>query len=149
MEYYIIWLVVMVIFLIIEAITMGLTTIWFAVGAFVAMILSLFGVHLSIQIAAFIIVSVACLIFVYPLVKNKIKPGQTKTNYESVINKVGIVIERIDNIKATGQVKVDGQIWTARALNNEEIDIDTKVIINEVHGVKLLVSEINTGEESK
>lgn len=149
MEHYIIWLVVMVVFLIVEAITMGLTTIWFAVGAFVAMILSLFGVPLSIQITIFIIVSVACLLFVYPLVKNKFKPGQTKTNYESVINKVGIVIEKIDNIKAAGQVKVEGQIWTARALKDEEIEVDTRVIINEVHGVKLIVSKINTGEEIK
>lgn len=149
MEYYIIWLIVMVIFLIIEAITMGLTTIWFAVGAFVAMILSLFGVPLSVQIAVFLILSIACLFFVYPIVKNKIKPGQIKTNYESVINKVGIVSERIDNINALGQVKVDGQIWTARALEDEVIEVDTRVIINEVRGVKLFVSKINMGEETK
>jgi len=149
MEYYIIWLIIMVIFLIVEAITMGLTTIWFALGAFAAMILSLFGAALSVQIAIFLIVSIACLIFVYPYVKNKIKPGQIKTNYESVINKIGIVTEKIDNIKAVGQVKVDGQIWTARASKDEEIEVDEKVIINEVHGVKLLVSKITTGEEIK
>ena len=149
MEHYIIWLVVMVIFLVIEAATISLTTIWFAVGAFVAMVLSFFGVPLTAQVIVFLIISIACLFFVYPLVKNKIKPGQVKTNYESVIDRVGIVTEKISNIMATGQVKVDGQIWTARALEDEEIEVDTRVKINQVNGVKLLVSKIKTGEEIK
>lgn len=144
MEYYIIWLILMVVFLIIEAITMGLTTIWFAVGALVAMILALFGVPIGVQVTVFLILSIACLFFLYPVVKNKIKPGQTRTNYETVIDKVGIVTEKIDNMKAQGQVKVEGQIWSAKALEDIEIEVGAKVKIIEVIGVKLIVSAINT-----
>lgn len=141
MDYYIVWLIIMVICLIVEAITMGLTTIWFSAGAFVAMILSLLGIPLGIQIAAFLIVSIASLIYVYPLVKNIIRPGKEKTNYETVINKIGIVTETIDNINALGQVKVDGQIWTARAFDNVVIEEGKQVTILEVKGVKLMVKE--------
>lgn len=141
MDHYIIWLIVMVACLVIEAATLGLTTIWFAAGAFVAMILSLLGLSLGLQIASFLIISVACLSFIYPLIKNKIHYGVEKTNYEAVINKVGIVIEEIDNLRNIGQVKVNGQIWSARGLDDEIIEVGKHVTIKEVKGVKLIVTE--------
>lgn len=141
MDYYIIWLIVMVICLVVEALTMGLTTIWFAVGAFVAMLLSLMGVPISIQIVVFLVISITCLIFLYPIVKNKLKLGKEKTNYEAMLNKVGLVVEEIDNVKSTGQVKVEGQIWTARSLDDYIIETGKLVTINEVRGVKLIVTQ--------
>ncbi len=147
MDYYIIWLIIMVICLVVEALTMGLATIWFAAGAFVAMILSLLGVPIGIQIAVFLVVSIACLIYIYPLVKNIIRPGKEKTNYEAVINKIGIVTGTIDNMKAQGQVKVNGQIWSAKAIDNIVIEEGNEVMIQEVIGVKLMVKEIQQGEE--
>ena len=141
MEKYIIWLILMVVFLIIEAITMGLTTIWFAAGAFIAMLLSLLGLQLWIQIAAFLIITILCLIFLYPFFRNKFRIGIEKTNFETVIGKNGIVIEAIDNMKSSGQVKVDGQIWSARSNAEEIIEVGKKVLIEEVKGVKLIVKE--------
>lgn len=141
MEEYIIWLVLMVVFLIVEAITMGLTTIWFAAGAFVAMLLSLLGVQLWIQIAAFLVIATLCLIFLYPFFRSKLRFGTEKTNFETVIGKNGIVIEAIDNMKSIGQVKVDGQIWSARSSEEGIIEVGKKVFIEEVKGVKLIVKE--------
>lgn len=131
----------MVVFLIIEAITMGLTTIWFAAGAFIAMLLSLLGLPLWSQITAFLIIAILCLIFLYPFFKNKFHVGTEKTNFETVIGKNGIVIEAIDNMKSSGQVKVDGQIWSARSNAEEIIEVGKKVLIEEVKGVKLIVKE--------
>jgi membrane protein implicated in regulation of membrane protease activity len=132
----------MVVCLIVEALTLGLTTIWFAGGAFVAMILSFLGVPIGIQIAAFLVISIACLFFIYPIVKNKIRPGKEKTNYEKVIDKIGVVTETIDNMNAHGQVKVDGQIWSARTTDGGVVEVGNMVMIQEVIGVKLIVKGI-------
>lgn len=147
MDVYIIWLIIMVFFLIFEAITMGLTTIWFAVGAFVAMLLALFDVPLIAQIAAFLVVSVASLVFVYPIVKNKFKIGKEKTNFEALEGKTGVVVEKIDNTAGTGQVKVGGQIWSARAVSGKDLPEGTKIRVVNITGVKAEVEELITGEE--
>lgn len=73
MDYYIIWLIVMVICLTVEALSMSLTTIWFAIGALVALILALFGIPIGVQIIIFLVISIACLIFLYPILKNKLQ----------------------------------------------------------------------------
>ena len=131
----------MVICLIIEGITMGLTSIWFAAAAFLTMLISFTGVSLGVQIGLFIILSALMLLFLYPLIRDKFKIGNVKTNYESVIGKKGIVTERIDNIQTLGQVKVDGQIWTARSIEDQPIEKGKYVIVHEVRGVKLIVKE--------
>lgn len=141
MDHYIIWLIVMIVCLIVEALTLGLTTIWFAAGAFIAMIFSFLGLPIGLQIASFLIISIACLIFIYPTIKNKIHYGVEKTNYEELINKVGIVIEEINNIDNVGQVKVNGQIWSARGIDDVVIEVGKQVTIKEVKGVRLIVVE--------
>lgn len=143
MDDYIIWLIVMIICLVIEAITLGLTTIWFAAGAFIAMLLSFIGLSIGIQIASFLIISVASIIFIYPTIKNKLRYGTEKTNYETLINKVGIVIEEINNMENTGQVKINGQIWSAKEMNNNIIEKNKEVLVKEIKGVKLIVIEYN------
>lgn len=141
-EDYILWLVIMVLFLIAEALTMGLYTIWFAVGALVALIVSLFDLHIGIQIAAFLLVSVGCLVFVFPTIKSKLNFGKEKTNAAALIEQTGVVIETIDNMKPQGLVKVAGQTWTARSVEDKVIEVGTKVIIEEIQGVKLMVRAI-------
>lgn len=142
MEDYIIWLIVIVFFLIAEALTMGLYTIWFSIGATVALILSLFHVHIVIQILAFFIVSIMALIFIYPLVRNKLNFGKTKTNADALIGKIGIVIEEINNLVPTGLTKVDGQVWTSRNSLDGVIEKGKKVRIDTIQGVKLIVTEM-------
>lgn len=143
MDYYIIWLIIIIASLIVEAITMGLTSIWFAPAALITMLLSFTGVSIWIQVTVFIVLSSLMLIFLYPLAKKKLKIGHVKTNYEMVIGKEGVVVETIDNIQALGQVKVQGQIWTARSQDDTVIKKGTKITVREVKGVKLIVEKID------
>ena len=142
----IIWLIILIICLIIEAITLGLTTIWFAIGALLAFFTSLFGDNIFIQILIFFITSFVMFYFTRPIALKYLKIGHTKTNFESLIGKKGIVIEQIVNMQSKGLVKIDGKIWTARNINeNELVEKDSYVIIREINGVKLIVEKENNG----
>jgi membrane protein implicated in regulation of membrane protease activity len=141
-EPYLIWLGVLIICVILEAATLGLTTIWFAFGALASLLISLFGVGIFIQIVVFIVVSLCLLYFTRPIAVKVLKIGRVKTNYESIIGKVGIVIDEINNLAAKGQVKVDGQIWSCRSINGDTIEKSKKVKVLEVKGVKLIVEEV-------
>lgn len=135
------WLFVVVVMAIIEIITLGLTTIWFAGGALVAFIASLFGAGFVIQVALFIVVSVALMAVTRPLAVKYLNKDRVKTNAESLIGKFAVVKEEIDNLNARGQVSVDGQEWTARSLEEKIIPQDATVEIVKISGVKLLVKE--------
>ncbi len=139
------WLIVLAILIFIEIITLGLTTIWFAGGALVAFILSLFYDNLLLEVILFLVVSIALLYFTRPLVMKYFNPKRVKTNYEGVIGKEALVTIAIDNMNAVGQVIVDGQEWTARSLEGNIIDKSTKVKVQGISGVKLIVTKI--GEE--
>lgn len=141
-EPYLIWLGVLIICIVLEAATLGLTTIWFAFGALASLLVSLFGGGIIAQILVFIIVSICLLYFTRPIALKVLKIGHAKTNYESIIGKVGIVIEDIDNLSAKGQVKVEGQIWSCRSLHGNSIEKDMKVKVMEVKGVKLIVEKV-------
>ncbi|MFU0826131.1 MAG: NfeD domain-containing protein [Lachnoclostridium sp.] len=134
------WLIALALFLIIEIITLGLTTIWFAGGALAAFLLSLLWDNLIAELVVFVIVSLALLIFTRPVAQKYINKQRIKTNYESLIGEKGKVIEKIDNFNNTGQVAVGGQEWTARAFNSQDIiEPGECVIIREISGVKLIV----------
>ncbi len=139
--YSIIWIIVAVIFGLIEAFTLGLTTIWFALGALVAMLSALLHFQLIYQILIFLVASAVLVYYTRPIAKQHLKIGATKTNVSSLIGKIGVVTQRIVPFN-TGQVKVSGQIWTAKSLDNEEIVKDTKVEIIKIEGVKLIVKKI-------
>ena len=140
----IIWIVVAVACGIIEALTFGLTTIWFAGGAIVSALLAAVGMPISVQIVAFIIVSIALLYFTRPLVQKAFNSNRVKTNVESVVGKNAYTTEDIDNIRSTGQIKVDGIEWTARtAKDGIIIKKDTLVTITAIDGVKAIVEEVN------
>lgn len=134
------WLIALAVFLVIEIITLGLTTIWFAGGALIAFLLSLVADNLILELAVFLVVSFVLLIFTRPIAQRFFNLQRIKTNYESLIGKAGKVIEKIDNFNNSGQVIVNGQEWTARALNSQEIiEPGKRIIIREVSGVKLIV----------
>lgn len=135
------WLIVLAVLVFIEIITLGLTTIWFAGGALVAFIISLFYDNLLLELILFLVVSMALLYFTRPVVLKYFNPKRTKTNYEGVIGKEALVIATIDNFNATGQVVVDGQEWSARSLEGIVLEKGTKVIIQGISGVKLMVTE--------
>ncbi|MFP4697191.1 MAG: NfeD family protein [Eubacteriales bacterium] len=133
------WIMVLVICIIVEVATLGLATIWFAVGAIIAWMLALIGASLAVQITIFFVSSFILLYYTRPLAIKVFKIGNTKTNVESIVEKIGIVTEKIDNIKGTGLIKIDGQVWTARSHQDEIIEEDSIVMVKEVKGVKLYV----------
>lgn len=136
---FIFWAAAIILFGIAEAVTAQLVSIWFLIGAIAALIAAFFGANLIIQIIVFIAVSILALVITRPLVKKYINPKKEHTNADRVIGQVGIVAEDIDNIRATGQVKADGKIWTARATDNSIIPSGCEVIIEKIDGVKLIV----------
>lgn len=136
------WLGAFILLLVIEILTMGLTTIWFAGGAFVAFIASLFGAELDLQLGLFIVVSFVLLFFTRPFAKRYLNRNTTKTNVEAIIGRTGRVTAPIDNLCGTGEVVIGGQTWTARAERDDvTIPAGGLVVITAVSGVKLIVKE--------
>lgn len=133
------WLIIIAACVIIEASTMGLTTIWFAIGALIAWFVYLVGLSLQIQVVVFLIVSIACLILTRPIAVEKLKVGRAKTNIDSLIGEVGKVETAINNLNNEGYVKLKGQIWSARTTDGETIEKDELVVVEEIKGVKLIV----------
>jgi membrane protein implicated in regulation of membrane protease activity len=143
--YAIAWSVLMVIFLIVEGVCpFHLVSIWFAVGSLAAGIVAMCHGGLVLQIIVFFLVSCALLAAMLPLVKKFIKPRIVKTNVESVIGSEGYVTETIDNIAATGQVKLGGMYWTARSETGKNIEAGKLIKVDHIEGVKVFVSPVKT-----
>ncbi|MDD4111902.1 MAG: NfeD family protein [Herbinix sp.] len=134
------WLILLIFLVFIEIITLGLTTIWFAGGALVAFIVSLFYDNLLLEVVLFVVISLVLLFFTRPIVKKFFNSTRTKTNYEAVIGREALVTGTIDNINNAGWAVVDGLEWSARSVNGEIIEKGTKVIVESISGVKLMVS---------
>lgn len=136
-----IWLGVLIICLVIEVATLGLTSIWFAAGALVSMLLSTAGASFWVQFLAFAVVSIPLMIAVRPIAARFFNNKRIKTNVEEVPGKTGMVIEDINNIEGTGRVILEGKDWMARCENSEDSPIlkDTMVEVVSVEGVKLIV----------
>ena len=142
-EMLILWIVVLVAAIAMEAATMGLTTIWFAGGALIAMILELLGGGIPLQVIGFLIVSLILLYFTRPIAVKYFNKGREKTNLDSVIGKTAVVTLPIHNQKETGQVVLDGKEWTARSNDaSKQIEKDTLVKVISIKGVKLIVEEV-------
>lgn len=138
-----IWLILAGIFLIIEIINLGFLVFWFAIGALIAMVASFFIENTIIQTVIFIVSSTILLFATKPLV-NKILPKDNfvKTNSASLEGKVGKVIIDIDPIESKGQVKIDGETWSAKSYNNTYIAKDTEIIVEKIEGVKAIVKPL-------
>lgn len=144
----VVWIIAVVVCLIAEALTMGLTTIWFAGGAVVAAILAGLGAPVLVQFIAFAVISVGLLYFTRPLVEKGFNKTRTKTNSEGLIGKHAYVKEAIDNVNATGMVKVDGMEWTARTEKDGIIiPVDALVEVKAIDGVKAIVAQIKEEEK--
>jgi membrane protein implicated in regulation of membrane protease activity len=133
------WLVLTILFTVIEVFTMGLTTIWFAAGAFVMVFVSFTRIPFAAQIAIFLAVSGALLVITRPLAVKKFKAGRTKTNVDSLIGKDALVVKKITEFEQ-GEIKVNGQIWSARAEDASiVIEENTKCRIVRIEGVHAIV----------
>lgn len=135
-----VWLALLIIFIGIEIATMGLTTIWFAGGALVAILATVLNAPLVIQIVLFVLVSLLLLFFTRPVAVKYFNRDRVRTNVESMVGRQGIVTGEVDNLKATGQVTVSGQEWSARCCDDRvKIPVGTVVKILAINGVKLIV----------
>ncbi len=139
----VVWLGILVVLLAVEAITLGLTTIWFAGGALAAFGMAVAGTDVLPQIIVFCVVSVLLLVITRPAAVRWLNRDHVRTNAGSLIGETAVVTESIDNLANTGQAQVKGQYWTARALqDNQKIETGKTVKIKEISGVKLIVEEV-------
>lgn len=136
------WLIAFIILIGIEIATMALTTIWFAGGALAGFLLSLTGVSTEIQLSAFVIVSFILLFFTRPWAARFLNQNTEKTNVNSLIGKQARITAEVNNDLSTGAAIVNGQEWTARALDDQiTYPVGEMVVIREIRGVKLIVSK--------
>lgn len=145
----IMWIVIAVIAAIIEGCTPQLVSIWFAIAAFVTAIASVFIGNVLLQLPIFVIVSTVCIAATRPLARKlKKSTGDIPTNCDRYLGKIAIVIVDINNTEAVGQVKVEGSVWSARSSTGESLPVGTKVIVNNIEGVRMVVTPINVAQTS-
>jgi len=130
-----IWLGLLILFGVIEALSFALTSVWFAFGSLVALISAALHAPLWLQIALFLAASILSLLFTRPIVTDYLKVGSQKTNVDALIGQPAVVTAAIDNVDGQGQIKVGGQIWSARSESGAPIPVGTSVLIRRIAGV--------------
>lgn len=136
-----IWLALTVIFVVAEAATVQLTTVWFALGSLVALLIAAAGVDsILIQITVFLAVSLVTLIATRPIMKKFVNAKSQPTNADRYIGERAVVTEEINNLLGKGAVKINGIEWTARSSTGDTIPENTTVTVERIDGVKLIVS---------
>lgn len=133
------WFALLLLFSIGEAVTVGLTCVWFAIGALGALLCALAGWNQWVQLLAFVVLSGASLALVRPLAKKFLAPSYSATNADRVIGREAVVTQTIDNLRGQGQVNVAGQVWTARSEGDDPIAEGTLVRVLRIEGVKVFV----------
>ncbi len=133
------WLIAAGIFFVIEIFTAGFLVFWLGIAALIAMIVSFFIPNLTIQMIVFIIFSIILLLATKPLIKKFMNVKETKTNAFSIIGKKALVIKNIDSINKSGQIKVNGEVWSAIGKNDDTIEKGTEVEVVSINGVKAVV----------
>ena len=136
------WILVIIVSLVVEAGTYALVAVWFVPAAAVCIVLSVFDLSIAIQVLVFFVISLVSILFFRKYLEKKIKTNAVPTNADAVIGKIGIVTENIDNINFKGQVKIDGQIWSARTKDTSLLEKGDTVRILAIEGVKLIVEKI-------
>ena len=144
-----VWLVLLILFVMMEASSVTLVSLWFAAGALVAVVAALLGASLVVQTVLFVLVSVVLLALLRPILKKYVNPQIQKTNVDALVGRECTVTEDIDNLAACGRVKVGGMSWSARSAAGEHIPAGTVVKIEAVQGVKLLVTPVAVPEAVK
>lgn len=139
------WVALIVVFLIIEALTTQLVTIWFAVGAGGALVAQFLRAPEWAQWVIFIVLSAVLVAATRPLAKRMKKKIQP-TNVDATIGKIAVVLQAIDNAAGKGQAKLEGNVWSARSVNGQVIQEGTRVIVRSVEGVKLIVEAVAESE---
>lgn len=135
------WLIIFLVLLVIEIFTLGLTTIWFAIGAIAAIVAALLGAEVMIQVMLFIIVSVVTLILTRPIAVKYLGKNTLNTNVDELVGKTAVVTKPIIDENNIGEAKIDGEIWLAKSADGKMIKEGETVKVVEVNGVKLIVEK--------
>ena len=138
----IIWLALMVVFLVAEALTVSTVSLWFAAGALVALLVSLLGLQVWLQVVLFFVVSGVLLACLRPIVRRHFTPNLTRTNVDAIVGAKGVVIAEIDNVCAAGRIKLNGMEWSARSTDGSIIPAGTLIRVDRIEGVKAFVSPV-------
>ena len=137
----IIWLALMIVFIAMEAMTVQLVSTWFAVGSLSAMIVSLLGAEVWLQVLVFFTVSIVLLIALWPLARKHLKPKLVATNADALVNQICVVVEDIDPVEG-GRIKLGDVTWSARAETGARIPAGSQVKILRIQGVKVFVEQV-------
>lgn len=143
------WIGAIVLFAAIEASTVTLVSVWFIGGALAALIASLLGGPLWLQIALFFVVSAALLALLRPLLRKYIMPKKEATNADRLIGQEALVCEDVCNLKETGAVRIGGVEWTARSETGDDIPKGTKIQITRIAGAKIFVAPAEVASAAK
>lgn len=143
----VIWLVALVVFLLIEASTVTVVSLWFAAGSLVAMIAALLGLEFWLQAVVFAVVSIALLLCLRPVLRRYFTPKLVRTNADSLIGTQGMITAAVDNIAATGKVKLGAMEWSARSTDGQPIPEGTLVTVDKIEGAKVLVTPAPVSSE--
>lgn len=135
----IIWLIGIIAFVILEAVTYQLVSVWFALGAVGGLIAAIVGVQFNIQMTVFLIISVVFLLCLRPVSKKLLKTKKEQTNVDSLIGKEVLITKEVDNLHGKGEGKINGMMWSVRSTDNSCILENETAIVENVKGVKLIV----------
>lgn len=139
----IVWIVALIVAIVVEIISMGLTSIWFAGGALIALIAAALNGPIWLQVACFVVISVLLLVFTRPIAVKYFNKDRIRTNAESIVGKQAIVISTLNNLQGIGQVSVEGQEWSAKSLNDDEVLEQGSVVeVVAISGVKLICKPV-------
>ena len=134
------WLGMVVVFTVIEVFTAGLTTIWFAIGSIPMIFLSFLPIPFLYQVLIMLVISIVLLIFTRPFFVKKLNANKEKTNVDALIGKTALVTKKITKFEK-GEVKIDGKIWTAKSVSDEDLDPGTECLLQSIEGVTAIVSK--------
>ena len=144
MQWMYIWIGVLVVAIIMEAATMQLTSIWFAIGALCAWIISIIHGPVWLQLLAFVGVTAVTALLTRPVALKYLKPKPEKTNVDAVPGKEGIVVAEVRPLEGIGQIKVEGMIWSAKPENGtDHFDVGERVIVVRIEGVKAVIRPLS------
>lgn len=134
------WLGMAIIFTLIEVFTAGLTTIWFAIGSIPMIFLSFLPIPFLYQVLIMLVISIVLLIFTRPFFVKKLNANKEKTNIDALIGKTALVTKKITKFEK-GEVKIDGKIWTAKSVSDEDLEEGTECLLQSIEGVTAIVSK--------
>ena len=133
------WLALIGVFIVLEAATVNLVSVWFIGGAVAGLVCAILGAGTLLQVTVFILVSALMLALLRPVLKKYLRVKPTKTNADRLLGQEALVTEKIDNLQETGAIRINGVLWTAKSLEDAQIPTGTRVIIRRIEGAKVYV----------